>query len=213
MGWVIIVALALAVGIAIWRFAKFDRAALQLLAAALLLALAGYSWQGRPGLEGRPKPPPARERLPDSEFAATRENMLGRFDRAASWLTIAESYHRSGQTRNAVGIIRAGLRQEPEDADLWVGLGNALVIHVDGLMTPAAELAFRKASQLAPDHPGPRFFYALALAQGGQFDEAERLWRVLLESAPAGAEWRVMVEERLQALQQARAMGQGAAPP
>ena len=39
----------------------------------LLLALAGYAWQGQPGLAGRPKAPPERQQLPDSEFAETRE--------------------------------------------------------------------------------------------------------------------------------------------
>ncbi|MGZ8997798.1 MAG: tetratricopeptide repeat protein, partial [Allosphingosinicella sp.] len=88
------------------------------------------------------------------------------------------------------------------------GLGNALVVHADGMMTPAAQLAFQRAAQLAPDHPGPRFFYGLSLAQGGQYDEAERIWRALLASAPADASYRPVVEERLRALQQARALGQ-----
>jgi len=179
----------------------------------LLLAMAGYAWQGRPGLAGRPVPPPARMELPDSEFAETREGMLGRFDSAAQWLTLAESYQRGGDTQSGVGIIRSGLRKTPEDADLWVGLGNALVIHADGMMTPSAELAFNRAATLAPEHPGPKFFYGLALAQGGKLDEAEAIWRALLESAPEGVEWRGMVEERLALLMQARAAGGVTAAP
>jgi cytochrome c-type biogenesis protein CcmH/NrfG len=46
------------------------------------------------------------------------------------------------------------------------GLGNALVLHADGMMTPAAELAFQRAAKLAPDHPGPKFFYGLAWRKG-----------------------------------------------
>jgi cytochrome c-type biogenesis protein CcmH/NrfG len=100
----------------------------------------------------------------------------------------------------------------PNDPDLWVGLGNALVIHADGMMTPAAELAFQRASKIAPDHPGPKFFYGLALAQGGKFDEAESLWRTLLTSAPPETSWRPMVEERLAMLAQARGAAAGAMP-
>jgi cytochrome c-type biogenesis protein CcmH/NrfG len=92
-----------------------------------------------------------------------------------------------------------------------VGLGNALILHADGMMTPAAELAFQRAAKIAPDHPGPKFFYGLALAQGGKFDEAEAIWRDLLANAPADAEWRPMVEERLAMLRQARAAS-GMAP-
>ena len=208
MGWVQFLFVALLLFAALWRFARLDSAALQFLGAALLLALAGYAWQGRPALEGRPKPPPERQRLPDSAFAQTRQDMLGTFDNAARWLGMAEGYQRGGDTRGGVDIIRSGLRRHPRDPDLWVGLGSALVLHADGMMTPAAELAFRRAEQIAPDHPGPRFFYGLALAQGGRFDEAERLWRQVLASAPADASWRPMVEERLAMIEQARASGQ-----
>jgi cytochrome c-type biogenesis protein CcmH len=212
MGWLLLLALSLVLLIALWKFGKFDRAALQLLGAAILLAMAGYAWQGRPGLRAAPVPPPAKVDLPDSEFAGSREAMLGRFDSAARWLTLAESYQRGGDTQNAVGIIRAGLRKSPNDADLWVGLGNALVIHADGMMTPSAELAFRRASEIAPEHPGPKFFYGLALAQGGKLDDAERIWRDLLSTAPPQAEWRGMVEERLAMLAQARGAGPAAIP-
>lgn len=215
MGWIAILVLALAVGAGLWRFAASDKGALQFIAAALLLAVAGYGWQGRPGLEGRPKPPPARQQLPESAFAQTREDMLGRFDRAWYWLNMSESFQRRGDTESGAKILQAALRENPDNADLWVGLGNALVLHGGGMMSPAAQLAFQRAARLAPDHPGPPFFYGLALAQGGQFDEAERIWRQLIAAAPADAEYRRVIEERLQALQQARAAGRipGAPPP
>ena len=206
MGWLIIVVLALATAAGLWPFVRRDLGALQFLGAALFLALAGYAWQGHPGFAGRPKPPPDRRALPDSEFAATRERMLGRFDRASSWLTIAEGYQRRDDTESGATVIRSGLRSNPNDPDLWVGLGNALVIHNDGMMSPAAQLAFRRAAQIAPDHPAPRYFFGLALAQGGNLDEAERIWRQLIAEAPPDAEYRRMIEERLTQLQQQRAM-------
>lgn len=213
MGWVQFLFVALLVLAALWRFARLDAASLQFVGAALLLALAGYAWQGRPALPGRPKAPPATQRLPDSAFSETRQQMLGSFDRAAAWLAMAESYQRGGDTRGGVDIIRSGLRRAPRDADLWVGLGNALVLHADGAMTPAAQLAFRRAAEIAPGHPGPRFFYGLGLAQSGRFDEAEQIWRQVLATAPADASWRPMIEERLQMLEQARASGAVPTPP
>ena len=219
MGWLIIVALALVTAAGLWPFVRRDLGAMQFLGAALFLALAGYAWQGHPGFEGHPKAPPARGSIPESEFAKVRRDMLGRFDRADAWLTMAEGYQRRGDTESAVQVIRSGIRANPNDADLWVGLGNALVIHNDGMMSPAAELAFQRATRIAPDHPGPRYFRGLALAQGGNFDEAERIWRQLIAEAPPGAEYRTMIEERLAQLQQQRMMqspvpaGQGAAPP
>lgn len=213
MGWLIMLLFAAIILLVLWRFARLDRAGLQLLAAALLLSFAGYAWQGRPGLPGRPVPPPVRQDLPDTAFSETRGKMLGEVDAASRWLTIADMYHRSGDTQSAAGAIRAGLKAHPNDPDLWVGLGNALVVHADGMMTPAAELAFQRAAKIAPDHPGPKFFYGLALAQGGKFDEAEAIWQRLLASGPADAEWRPMVEQRLAMLEQAKAAAGGAMAP
>ena len=206
MGWIILLVLALAAFAAIWRFGRLDGAGVQLLAAALLLALAGYAWQGRPSLAGSPKRPPEAQSLPDSAFAQMRQDMLGRFDTADRWLTIAEGFQRRGDTRGGAGLIRSALREHPDNAILWIGYGNALVIHAGGMITPAAQLAFEKAAQLAPQHPAPRFFFGLALAQSGRLDEAERTWRDLLATAPPGAQWRAGVEAQLEQLEQARAM-------
>ena len=54
MGWLPIVLLALAVLVALWRFAGFNRVPLQLLTSALLIGIAGYALQGRPLLSGKP---------------------------------------------------------------------------------------------------------------------------------------------------------------
>lgn len=205
-GWLALLVLGGAILLALWRFARLDRAALQLAAAALLLGLAGYAWQGSPGLAGRPKPPPAHEEPPPNPFAGMRQDLLGRFDTADRWLTIADGYLRRGDTRNAAGLIRSGIREHPDNPSLWVGYGNALVLHADGMMTPAAQLAFRRAAELAPGHPGPPFFYGLSLAQGGNLDEAERVWTELLESAPPSAAWTGEIERQLELLRQARAM-------
>src|SRR3546814_17568862 len=137
MGWVLIVLMAALVFVALWRFGRFDKAALQFLGAALLIALAGYAWQGRPGLEGKPVPPPVREKLPDTAFAEVRGDMLGEFDVAAHWLTIADSYHRRGDTLNAAGVLGSALREHPNNAAPRAGLGNPLVPHAHATLPPA----------------------------------------------------------------------------
>jgi cytochrome c-type biogenesis protein CcmH/NrfG len=209
MGWIAMLLLAAAVFVAVWRFGRLDKAGLQILGAALLLAVAGYAWQGRPDLAGSPKRAVEHKAVPEGAFASMRGAMLGRFDTADHWLTMAEAYSRDGDTRGAADIIRAGLRAHPDNATLWVGYGNALVMHAGGLMTPAAQLAFDRAAKLAPDHPGPKFFYGLSLAQSGRLAEAEKVWRDLLAGAPPDAQWRAQVEQQLQLLDQARATGQG----
>lgn len=214
IGLVIALLLALAVLLALWRLGRVGKAGLQLLGAALFLALAGYAWQGRPGLGGQAPAAIAPPQADGTEYTRVREAMLGRFDSASRWLIIAEGYQRRGNSGDAVGIIRAGLRQNPRDSDLWTGLGTALVAHADGLLTPASELAFARAAQLAPDHPGPLFYYGLALAQNGRFAEAEAIWREILAAAPPEAEYRQVVAERIELLARLRqAMESQAAQP
>lgn len=216
MGLVLAFLLALVAGLALWRLGRLAKAQVQLVAAALFLALAGYAWQGRPWLAGEaPSRPAAGQPGAESEFARTREALLGRFDRASQWLTIADSYQRRGDTQSAVAIIRSGLRRSPRDSDLWTGLGTALVAHADGLLTPASEFAFARAAELAPGHPGPRFYYGLALAQNGRFGDAEAIWRDIVATAPPKAEYRQVVAERLVLLQrlQAAIESQGQIPP
>jgi cytochrome c-type biogenesis protein CcmH/NrfG len=125
--------------------------------------------------------------------------MLGRFNQSDRWLTIADSFAQRGDTLNAVGIIRAGLREHPDDAALHVGLGNALVDHA-GMITPAATLAYARARQLAPRLPAPLFFEGLALARSGKREEALALWRRALALTPPGTSYRPIIEGGIAAL-------------
>lgn len=204
MGWVLIVLLALGVFLALWRLAGFTQVTLRLLTSALLVGIAGYAVQGRPLLHGKPVPPPVRQGQSSSASGEAGGQSLG-YGADASWLTIAEAYQGAGDKQNAVNNIRARLRAHPNEADLWVGLGAALVMHADGLITPAAELSFRRAERLERHHPGPKFFYGLSLAQKGKPEQAERAWAELLANAPADADWRPLVEANLAVLARGRA--------
>ena len=208
IGWLFILVFAALVLGLLWFFARLDRNGLQFVASALLLAMAGYAWQGSPGLAGSPKQESAEARLPDSLFAQMRRDLLGQFNAADRWLNIAEAFQREGDTATGAMSIRQGLKQHPRDAVLWIGYGNALVMHSEGMMTPAAQLAFQRAAELSPNRPAPKFFYGLALAQGGRFDEAERIWRDTLATPGLSDKWRAIVEQQIEAIRQARAMGQ-----
>jgi cytochrome c-type biogenesis protein CcmH/NrfG len=204
MGLVALLALAVAAFAAIWRFAGLDRSGAQFLASALLLAGAGYAWQGSPGLAGSPRAAAERPPAPETAFASLRKDMFGRFDNADRWLGMSENYLARGDTRQAAGLIRSAIRAHPDNATLWTGYGDALVLHGDGLLSPAADLAFRRAVSLAPQHPGPRIFHGIALARNGRLDEAEARWRQALALSPADAPWRAGLEAQIESVRQAR---------
>lgn len=197
IGYSILLALMLATGLGLWWFGRLRGASLQLALAALMIGGAGYALQGRPSLPGEPKA--AGTRPAPLPLTKPRQAIFGQFTRPESWLTIADAYESQGETENAVRTIRSGLRSNPRDPVLWVGLGNALVDHA-GMLTPAATIAFERARAAAPRHPGPLFFEGLALLRSGRRDEALILWRQALALAPANASYRPFIAEGVEAL-------------
>jgi cytochrome c-type biogenesis protein CcmH/NrfG len=204
MGWLIFVALAGGALAALWRLAGLGRAGLQLVAAALLLAGAGYAWQGRPGLAGSPRAAADRPSVPETLFMALRRDMFGRFDSADLWLNLAEGYSRRGDTAGAAAMIRSGLRARPGNAVLWTGYGDALAVHGGGLLSPASEFAFRRAVALAPNHPAPLIFYGARLAENDRLEQAAQAFRRALALTPPSAPWRPGLQRQVELLERAR---------
>lgn len=157
--------------------------------AALLLGLAGYAWQGHPALAGHPVKPQAAARF-DEQLAEKRRSIGERVGPASKWLILSDGLARQGNTEDAANVLLAGLKEFPKNADLWVGLGNALLAHGGGLLSPAADNAFRRALALEPDGVSPNYFYGLALAQSGQLQQGRAIWAALAERLPEKAELR-----------------------
>ncbi len=187
---------ALALG-ALWLL-RLRAPMLQLAVAALLLGCAGYAVQGRPGLAGSPRS--VRADSVPVPLTAMRHAFFGNFTATEHWLLLSEALARRGNSADTVGALTAATRQHPNDPQLWVGLGNALVDHARGL-TPASEFAYRRAAELSPGYPAPPFFFGLALLRSGDRDAALAMWRDVLTKAPADASWRPLVEEAIAAVQ------------
>lgn len=171
---------------------------LQLAGAALLFGAAGYATFGGPGLASSTRS--AEQRRPPIPLTQLRHAFYGNFGPTEHWLIISESLASRGKTQEAAGVLQSAVREHPGDPSLWVGLGNALADHANTL-TPASELAFKRAAELAPGHPAPRFFFGLALARSGDPKDAIALWRQILAEAPADASWRPFVEDAIRALE------------
>lgn len=213
MTWVLIVLIAVAVFAALVFVLKLPRNAWEWTGAALLLGVAGYALQGNPGEPGAPKPPVENPGTADAALLAQRQAMGSAFGSGQSWLVVADGLSRQGQFGAAAQVLRTAVHQNPKDADLWVALGNALVGHGDGFISPAAQFAFQRAATISPTHPGPPFFMGLALAQSGRLAEARVIWARLLEQAPKDASYRTDLESRLARLDAMIGEQAGAAAP
>ncbi|MGZ2411394.1 cytochrome c-type biogenesis protein CcmH [Sphingomonas sp. F9_3S_D5_B_2] len=195
-GWFVLLLLLALAGGGLWLL-RVRGAMLQACAAALLIGAAGYAFQGRPGLRASPADTKLEHQV--VPLAQARHAFFGNFSPQEAWLGMSDALARSGNTQDAVGILQNAVGRHPEDAELWVGLGNALVDHARGL-TPPAEFAYKRAAKLAPGHPAPAFFYGLALARSGDTRSAVALWQKTLATAPPDASWRPLVTGGIAAL-------------
>jgi cytochrome c-type biogenesis protein CcmH len=170
---------------------------LKLSIAGLMLGAVGYALQGRPALPGE-SPAVATNAAP-IPLQRARHAFFGEFTGSERWHLIAESFSRRGKATEAAGVMQTAVRKYPGDPSLWIGFGNALVDQA-GELTPAGELAFARAEELAPEHPAPRFFHGLAIARSGDPQRAVAIWREILAGASAEAPWRPLVEDGVAAL-------------
>jgi cytochrome c-type biogenesis protein CcmH/NrfG len=194
-GWFIAFGLAALVFVALLLVGRIPRSAREISAAALLLGLAGYAWQGHPGQAGAPRHvAQGKGEAFDEKQAEKRRGLAERFGPAAQWMMLSDGLARQGKTKEAANVLLSGLRATPDDANLWLGLGNALVNHADGVLSPGAEFAYRRALAIDPAGPAPRYFYGLALARNNQLQGARDMWAPLAASAPAGSQVKAELE-------------------
>ena len=159
--------------------------------------MAGYALQASPGLPGAPKTAAEAASGNSAELVAARKQLSGGAVQGNSWLTIADAMARHGQYGDAAEMLGGAIVIEPHNAEAWLALGNALVGHAEGMITPAAIFAYQRAATEAPDDPGPPFFLGLALAQSGRMAEGRALWADLLARSPKDAPWRADLMDRL----------------
>ena len=196
MGWLILLLLvAFGIGL-LWALGV--RGGLHIAgASALLVGASGYALQGKPKVPGATVA--AGEGHDAFPLTDARHAFFGNFTPAEVWLVMSEGLARDGHSEDAVGILQNAVKRYPGDPQLWIGLGNALVDHARGL-TPPAELAYRRAIEMAPGHPAAPFFYGLALARSGDREGAVAVWQQILKTAPKDAQWRPLVEQGVAAL-------------
>lgn len=168
-------------------------------AAALMLGATGYALQARPGLAGAPV---ASKSIAVDDEGVTRMRelrgaMFGRFTSLDTAFFPADALIRSGNPDSAARMMLGAVRQQPQNAALWTWLGMTLVEADQGTMSPSAALAFRRATALAPKHPGPFFFFGMAQARAGQTQAAIPLLRRAYALTPEGAEYRADIARAL----------------
>ena len=210
-GWVALVLLAaISLAVIIW-FGRLPKGLWQVAASSILLGMTGYALQGRPATPSSPAKSLAAKEDAAVQLVEMRADMDQSFGSAKRWLVTADSFAKQGDYPLSASYIQSGLRNEPENPDLWSALGLQLMLASDGRMSPPAQLAFDKARFIRPNYPAPYYFAGLARLFGGDLDGAILLWEKTLSLATPNAKWRARLESQLQAAKALQAQAASAA--
>lgn len=211
MGWWMLIACALFAA-ALFAVLRFPRRQWMIAATALTLGATGYAWQGRPELAGHPVDVAAEEKSEiDPQLIAIREAVFGRFNLEDGYFRVSDAMARGSSKDTAARTMQGAVIKRPKDGALWTWYGITLVNASGGMLTPSAQLAFEKGIALWPKHPGPAYFYALALANTDPVKA--RVWLAkAVELTPPTQDYRAQMEGELTALDKFLAEKGAAAP-
>ena len=198
-GWFALGILAiLSLAVLVWNV-RSSKGLWQIAAAVILLGMTGYALQGRPTTPSSPAKPMGASEAAAIQLVDIRADMDQSFGSAKRWLVTADSFAKQGDYPLSASYIQAGLRQDPNNPDLWSALGLQLMLASEGQMSPPAQLAFDKARAIRPNYPAPYYFAGLARLFAGDLDGAILLWEKTVSLATPQAKWKARIESQLQA--------------
>ena len=205
MGWAWLAVIGIAAFGTLW-LCGVSRALGGITAAALLLGAAGYALQNNASAPASLARTDINRSAVDPGLVTFRSAIMPITASSAAMLAAADERLRDGDTGGGAAVLLGAVKQAPDDAALWTGLGSVIVAHDGGQISPAARYAFRRAALLAPDQPGPSFFLGMAHVQAGDLAAAKQAWLLSLSLSPRDAPYRVDIAERLVMVDQFMAM-------
>ncbi|HEX8225662.1 MAG TPA: tetratricopeptide repeat protein [Allosphingosinicella sp.] len=107
---------------------------------------------------------------------------------AKDWRVVGWAYAEAGNASEAAAAYRKAAAIEPDNAENWSSLGEALQ-SASRSVVPEAGAAFRKALEIDPRDPRARYFLAVQKDLGGDPKGAVEDWLALLRETPPGAPW------------------------
>ena len=186
---------------------RLDRILWSLAGAALFLGAAGYAWQGRPSLPAVPARTQVAMQPIDPQAIALRDSLLGRYTTDTAYIIASDAMTRVGDRQAAARVMLGATAKLPRSFIAWTWLGTTLAAEAGDQVSPPALLAFRRAGQLAPEHPAPPFYLGMAYVRAGEFRSARPHWARALALSPQGTSYRREIALRLALLDRLLASG------
>lgn len=196
-GWIALGLLAVVSLAGLVVLGRLQKGYWQIAAAAVLLGMTGYALQGRPSVQSAPGKALAAKEDAAIQLVEMRADMDQSFGGAKRWLVTADSFAKQGDYKLSASYIQSGLKQNPQDPDLWSALGLQLMLASNGEMSPPAQLAFDKARAIRPNYPSPYYFAGLSRLFRGDVGGAILFWEKTLSLATPNAKWKSRLESQL----------------
>lgn len=175
------------------------------------LALGLYAVFGAPGLEDQAyerrvdKWSNSLETLEPAQIAAVVARVVRDQPNDHQALTmLGAARFEAGDPLGAASAFRRALVIQPEDAQSWARLGEALVRSQQGVVGGDAEAAFRRAVRIDPGQLGARFFLGEAALARGDLAEARAMWEPLMAALDPADPRRADLQQQLAAASVAR---------
>lgn len=178
------------------------------------LSLGLYARLGSPSMSDVPlaeRKSAAPERMSPEELIARLDDALAKHpDDLKGWDVAGPVYLRVGRTDDAIAAFRKAIALGGADARRDAGLGEALVVAANGVVTAEARTLFEAATKLDSEMPTPKMYLALALSQDGRLEESAAAWRAIIATGRGYEPWVKAAKRELAGVE---AKLQGAATP
>ena len=135
-----------------------------------------------------------------AEITELRDRLEKKPNELATWVALGRALFRSHEFARAAQTFMQATTFFPENAELFARAGEALVYGSDGVVVPAAELAFKRSLKLLPNDARSRYYLALGDQQNGRLEGALRKWKELAADSPPDAPWQDTLRERIASL-------------
>lgn len=170
----------------------------------LLMSTVLYAVLGTPSMPDYPKSLALDARM-EGEQAEDYKNTLqlreqlvaqlaGRAPDAQGLVYLSRLEMNLGNFQSAAEALYQAQALDPENFDLQLMYGESLIVASSERVTPAALVVLNQAAKMQPDHPGPRYYLALADYQAGDIEIAHRDWLEISSGLDAASPLKPLVD-------------------
>ncbi|MHB2265892.1 c-type cytochrome biogenesis protein CcmI [Aliihoeflea sp. PC F10.4] len=168
---------------------------LPLVSWGLYAATGSPDYPGQP-LQARLDRDPSQQ-SPEELIARAETHLAANPDDARGWDVLAPIYLRFGRFDDAAAAFANAIRLDAPTAGRLTGQGEALTAAASGRVTEEAQSLFSQAIEIEPANIRSRYFTGLALAQAGERQRAEELWRQIVGDLPEESPWRSVIAQAM----------------